>query len=74
MESIEKRCVCVSSLCTLEGEADTFIVFICDFVTLLNLVIPFITYLFNLTILIQTSKPCNKIICISIYSILTGIV
>ena len=25
----------------------------------------FITYLFNLTILIQTSKPCNKIICIT---------
>ena len=27
----------------------------------------FIAYLFNLTILIQTSKTCNKIICISAY-------
>ena len=32
----------------------------------------FITYLFNLTILIQTSKPCNKIIYISTCAIRTG--
>ena len=32
----------------------------------------FITYLFNLTILIQTSKPRNKIICISTCAIRSG--
>ena len=31
----------------------------------------FITYLFNLTILIQTSKPYNKIICICTSAIWT---
>ena len=34
----------------------------------------FITYLFNLSIIIQISKPCTKILCISICATRTGVI